>query len=68
MAQLFDLGNGEAVNFNPGGRFHGWLFRRYPDGQYVSVRKLDIVDNPAGPLAALFADPGRPVPPHGSGP
>ncbi len=56
MAQeMFDLGDGRAVNFNPDGRFHGWLFVRHPDGQYVSIRKLDIIKNPADPLAALFA-------------
>ena len=38
---LFDLGNGTAVNFNPRGRFHGWLFRQHPDGQWVSVKKLE---------------------------
>ena len=41
MAQeLFDLGDGMAVCSNPGGRFHGWLFRKHPDGEFVSVRKL----------------------------
>ncbi len=50
MAQeLFDLGNNEAVNFNPGGRFHGWLFRKHPDGAWISVRKLDTVENPLAP-------------------
>lgn len=38
------------------GRWKGWLFRRGPDGQWVSVRKLDMVDPMEGnPLAALFA-------------
>lgn len=23
-----------------GGRFHGWLFSRHPDGQWVTARKL----------------------------
>jgi hypothetical protein len=41
--ELFDVGNGLAVSFNPRGRFHGWLFRQHPDGQYVSVRKLNKV-------------------------
>mgnify|MGYP001566898881 CR=1 FL=1 len=55
MAQeMFDLGDGLAVSSNPGGKFHGWLFRQHPDGQYVSVRKLDLIENPAGPLAPLF--------------
>jgi hypothetical protein len=42
-AEMFDIGNGFAVCSNPGGRFHGWLFRKHPDGQYVSVRKLETV-------------------------
>ena len=42
------------------GRWKRWLFRRGPDGQWVSVRKLDAVDPMQGnPLAALFA--GREV-------
>lgn len=48
-AELFDIGDGLAVNVNPGGRFHGWLFRRHPDGQYVSVRKLNTI-TPNDPL------------------
>lgn len=48
--EFFDLGDGHAVRCNPGGRFHGWLFRRHPDGQYVSVRKLEIVEQPYDPL------------------
>lgn len=42
--ELFEIGNDQAVCCNPGGRFHGWLFRRHPDGQWVSVRKLKTVD------------------------
>jgi hypothetical protein len=42
--ELFDLGSGLAVNFNPHGRFHGWLFQQHPDGQYVSVRKLNKLE------------------------
>ena len=42
---LFDLGNGTAVNFSPRGRFHGWLFRRHPDGQWISVHKLEKAEN-----------------------
>ncbi len=34
------LPDGNAVCF--GGRFHGWLFRRHPDGQWVSVQKLSL--------------------------
>ena len=38
------------------GRWRGWLFRRHADGQWVSVRKLDVQDPMQGsPLAAFFA-------------
>jgi len=37
-----------AVCFNPGGRWHGWLFYRHPDGQLVSLRKLEQAKNPYG--------------------
>ena len=30
----------KAVDLS-GGRFHGWLFYRHPDGQFVSERKLE---------------------------
>lgn len=46
MQELFDIGDGMAVMCNPGGRFHGWLFRRHPDGQYVSVRQLETITDP----------------------
>jgi hypothetical protein len=69
MSEFFELPNGKAVCFNPGGRWHGWLFYRHPDGQLVSERKLETTKPYPDdhPLAALF-DPGRPVPHHGSGP
>lgn len=38
-------GRALAVNFNPHGRFHGWIFRQHPDGQYVLVRKLDRLES-----------------------
>ena len=31
-----------------GGRWDGWLFRRHPDGQFVSVRKLNRVETEGG--------------------
>lgn len=38
------------------GKWKGWLFRKHPDGQWVSVRKLDEADPMEGnPLAAMFA-------------
>lgn len=60
MAQeLFDLGDGTAVACNPGGRFHGWLFKKHPDGQYVSIQKLDIVRDPFRHLAVLRGEPRK---------
>lgn len=57
--ELFDIGGGKAVCSNPGGRFHGWMFFKHPDGQYVSERKLSTVDPypPDHPLAALLGVP-----------
>ncbi len=46
MGTFFELPDGKIVCFNPGGRFHGWLFRRHPDGQFVSVQKLSEVQPP----------------------
>ncbi len=47
------------VNENEGvcldGRWKGWLFHKHPDGQWVSVRKLDLADpNKDNPLARLL--------------
>ena len=58
MAQYFDLGNGEAVCSNPGGRFHGWLFRRHPDGQLVSIGELREIANPI-PASAVTTSVDR---------
>ena len=52
--ELFDIGNGLAVCCNPEGKFHGWLFAIHSDGQYVSVKKLELVENPFGPLTDVF--------------
>lgn len=49
--QLFDLGDGRVVQFNPAGRFHGWVFRRHPDGQLVSDQQLEPVEMPRSPLS-----------------
>ena len=40
----FALPDGMVVSFNPCGRWHGWLWRRHPDGQLVSVQQLASVD------------------------
>jgi hypothetical protein len=42
--ELFAINETEAICCNPGGRFHGWLFRKRADGSYVSVRRLKKVD------------------------
>lgn len=37
------------------GRWKGWLFRKHPDGQWVSVRKLDETQPfEASPHAWMF--------------
>ena len=41
MTELFKIDDETAVCSNPGGRFHGWLFKRHPDGDWVSERKLE---------------------------
>ncbi len=33
--QMFDMGGGRYLC--SGGRWHGWEFRKHPDGQFVSV-------------------------------
>lgn len=47
---MFYLGGDLAVCSNPGRTFHGWMFKRHPNGQWVSVAKLDLVALPADPL------------------
>lgn len=54
------------INENEGvcldGRWKGWLFRKHSDGQWVSVRKLDLTDpNNANPLAHLWSNPDGPT-------
>jgi len=45
--QLFALPDGQAVCVNPGGQWHGWIFKRHPDGYWVSTFKLaEIIDEP----------------------
>lgn len=36
------LPDGNSVCVNPSGRFDGWLFRRHPDGGWVSVQRLEV--------------------------
>ncbi len=35
-----------------GGRWHGWIMWKHPDGQFVSVRKAEPV-SPKSPIPAL---------------
>lgn len=46
MNTFFELPDGKIICFNPGGRWHGWLFHRHPDGQFVSEQKLVEVKPP----------------------
>ncbi len=39
--QLFELPDGNAIAF--GGRWHGWMFTKHPDGQWVSIRKCEQI-------------------------
>lgn len=38
------LPDGNSVCVNPGGHFDGWLMRKHPDGQWVSVQRLDVAE------------------------
>jgi hypothetical protein len=65
-AELFDFGDGFVFCFNPGGRAHGWLYRRLGDGSLVSIRQLQRVPvvpgtDPAGLLPN--PEPARHAPP-----
>jgi Lar family restriction alleviation protein len=59
--QRFYLGN--DYMFKVGGRWHGWMFKRHPDGQFVSFRKCEVLPDGEGdhPIAAaLPASPKEP--------
>lgn len=54
MSQLFKLPrlslgkkNDYAIMFDPESRYHGWLFVKNPEDKWVSVHKLQIIDNPS---------------------
>lgn len=40
MSEILVL-NGNGAGICIGGRFDGWLMKKHPDGQWVSVRKLE---------------------------
>jgi hypothetical protein len=53
MTMIAKLDKNEGVCIE--GKWKGWLFRRLPDGQWVSVRKLEETDPFEGnPFAAMF--------------
>lgn len=56
--KLYKIGDGFAVNFNPKGRFHGWLFAQNADGQWISMRKLEEVDQDK-PEYLKYRDPDK---------
>lgn len=39
--RLFKLPDGNFVGVNSGDRFDGWLFSPHPDGQLISIGKLE---------------------------
>jgi hypothetical protein len=39
--EMFMLDEVTGILFNPDGRFHGWMFRRGPNGEWISQRKLE---------------------------
>jgi hypothetical protein len=43
---FFDLPNGKVICFNPGGRWHGWIFHRHIDGRLVSEYRAAEVKPP----------------------
>lgn len=47
-------GRGWPVGLCVGERFDGWIMALHPDGQWVSVLKLESIE-PASPLSALSA-------------
>ncbi len=42
--------------FNPGGRWHGWVFRKHPDGNLVSVREVKPAKIIEGAFTLSVAD------------
>lgn len=54
VATVLLTGEREGVMYAPGERFHGWLMHQHPDGQWISVRKLDQVDPFDNPVTAML--------------
>lgn len=46
MSEFFEVASGVALCCNPGGKWHGWLFRRGNNNNWVSVRKLEQLEFP----------------------
>ena len=58
------IDNLRTMGVKVGGRFDGWLVRKHPDGQWVSVRKLESVDPFEGdPMAELLKQTVVPIRP-----
>ena len=53
-AKIAKLSEEEGVCIE--GRWAGWLFRRHPDGGWISVRKLEIEDPYEGLLPKLIRE------------
>lgn len=54
-ARIILTSQDEGVLVERGGKFDGWLMRRHPDGQWVSVRKLDAADPFDNPVTRMLA-------------
>jgi hypothetical protein len=57
--ELFRLNKNRAICCNPGGQFHGWLFRLNKRGLWVSLKKLAMAEIPDPPDQAGMLDGGR---------
>lgn len=58
-AQYFELPDGKVVSFNPAGRWHGWIWRRHPDGQLVTEQKLEAIDPRIPDAVGSPTEPGK---------
>lgn len=58
MSTIYKLRDGYGVCV--GGRFDGWLMRKHPDGQWVSVEKLEL-EAPKVPAFLQTAKPAAPI-------
>lgn len=59
MSEFVKLPDGKMVCFNPGGRWHGWLFTLHPDGNLVSECQLGFHVPKADPVWKKLHEAGR---------